>query len=92
MNLSFEIIYHPHVLSKDLTRISSSDKNRIRKAIEQKLATLPHEFGEPLRFTLKGLWKLRVGDYRVIYKIENQSVLVLRIGHRREIYQEENRL
>ncbi len=92
MNISFKVIYHPHVSSKDLLKISSPDKSRIRKAIEQKLMTLPHEFGEPLRFTLKGLWKLRVGDYRVIYKIENQTVLILRIGHRREIYQEESRL
>ncbi len=47
----------------------------------------PQEFGEPLRRTLKGYWKLRVGDYRVIYKVIGITVLILRIGHRREVYE-----
>ncbi len=47
----------------------------------------PQEFGEPLRRTLKGYWKLRVGDYRVIYKVIETTVLILRIGHRREVYE-----
>jgi mRNA interferase RelE/StbE len=36
---------------------------------------------------LKGYWKLRVGDWRVIYKIEARTVTILRIGHRREVYE-----
>lgn len=82
----FEIIYHPDV-QKDLTHISSEIKQRIRKTIESKLTLAPHEFGETLRRTLKGYWKLRVGDYRVIYKIEGNTVIIFRIGHRREIYE-----
>jgi mRNA interferase RelE/StbE len=35
---------------------------------------------------LKGYWKLRVGDWRVIYKIQCKTLTILRIGHRREIY------
>ena len=87
MNPSFEIIYHPDVSRKDLPRISEDMKQKIRRAIEAKLASAPEEFGEPLRRTLKGYWKLRVGDYRVIYKIVGKTVMVFRIGHRREIYQ-----
>ena len=60
---------------------------RIRKTIETKLAYAPQNFGEPLRRSLKGYWKLRVGDWRVIYKVEGKSVVILRIGHRREIYE-----
>jgi mRNA interferase RelE/StbE len=86
MEPPFEIFYHPDVARKDLPRISADQKQRIRHAIEQKLAFFPHEFGAPLRHTLKGYWKLRVGDWRIIYKIEGKILTILRIGHRREIY------
>lgn len=82
----FQIIYHPEVLRKDLPKISAEIKQRIQKAVEGKLTLSPQEFGEPLRRTLRGYWKLRVGDYRVIYKIDGKNVMVLRMGHRREIY------
>ncbi len=82
----FEINYHPDVVKKDLPKIVHSAKQRIRKAIDVKLTNAPEEFGEPLRRTLKGYWKLRVGDYRVIYKISKAAILILRIGHRRDVY------
>ena len=83
----FEIIYHADVSAKDLPKISGDIKRRIRKSIEAKLVHAPEEFGEPLRRTLKGYWKLRVGDYRAIYKISGRTVIILRIGHRREVYE-----
>ncbi len=51
------------------------------------LAKTPR-LGRPLTGTLKGRWSLRVGAYRVIYRIENARlvVLVLDIGHRRDVY------
>ena len=86
MNCPFEVIYHPDVLRKDLPKISHDVRDKIRKAIEVKLTTAPEEFGEPLRRTLKGYWKLRAGDWRVIYKVEAKTVVILRIGHRSEVY------
>ena len=83
----FEIIYHPDIPRRDLPRISSDNKQRIQRSIEVKLTSAPEEFGEPLRRTLKGYWKLRVGDFRVIYKIIGKTVIILRIGHRREVYE-----
>ena len=81
----FEIFYHPDI-KKDLSKISTPDKHRIQKAIETKLTIAPEEFGEPLRRTLKGYWKLRVGDWRVIFQTQHKTVTILRIGHRREVY------
>lgn len=48
----------------------------------------PRHFGEPLRANLAGLWRYRVGDYRIICRIEDERVvvLVLNIGHRKNIY------
>ena len=84
----FTLRYHPAVRSDDLTRIDRKMKDRIRRAIEERLQTLPHEYGEPLRKTLKGYWKLRVGDYRVVFKIIKSEVWILCIRHRKEIYKD----
>jgi mRNA interferase RelE/StbE len=50
----------------------------------------PWQFGKPLRMNLAGLWRYRVGDYRLICRIEDNRlvVLVLKIGHRREVYED----
>lgn len=76
-------------VKEDLSTISKSHKLQIRKAIEKKLATNPIEFGKPLQYSLKGLRRLRVGDYRVIFQIEEEhkTVLIVKIGHRREVYE-----
>ena len=74
---------------KDLKPISKSDKEKIRSAIEGKLSSNPIELGKPLQYSLKGLRRRRVGDYRIIFQIDqsNKIVLVIKIGHRREIYE-----
>ena len=48
----------------------------------------PRHFGEPLKGEKSGLWRYRVGDYRIICELRDQRlvVLALSIGHRREIY------
>ncbi len=45
------------------------------------------EYGFPLRKTLKGYWKLRVGNYRVVYKMAGDTVTIFCIAHRKEVYQ-----
>jgi len=84
--LSFELRYHPDVKSEDIPLLNLKLKNRIRKAIETRLVEATHLYGEPLRRTLRGYWKLRVGDYRVVYKIVGKEVWVLGIIHRKEVY------
>lgn len=48
----------------------------------------PRHFGEPLKENLGGLWRYRVGDYRIVCEIQEGKivVLVLAIAHRREVY------
>ena len=82
----FEIKYHSSVKAEDLHKIDRKQKDRIRKAIETRLMTAPHEYGEPLRKTLKGYWKLRVGEYRIVYRIDETRVIVLGIRHRKDVY------
>jgi len=64
-----------------------SIRRQITGAIEKKLAVHPMEHGKPLRYGLEGARRLRVGDWRVIYKVESPDlVLVVKIGHRREVH------
>jgi len=84
--MPFTLHYHPDVRFKDLPFIDQKQKDRIRKAIEKRLLTAPHEYGEPLRKSLKGYWKLRVGDYRVVFKVIESEVWILGIRHRKSVY------
>jgi mRNA interferase RelE/StbE len=85
--LPFEIRYHPDVKDVDLPLIDAKIKKRIKKAIETRLMAAPHQYGEPLRKTLKGYWKLRVGDYRIVFKIMDQVIYILGIIHRKKAYE-----
>jgi len=84
----FEIVYHPLVVRNDIPKLSSEWKEKVRIAIEKRLMTRPELYGKPLRRSLKGYRKLRVGDYRVIFKIEKNTVRVLIIQHRSVVYDE----
>ncbi len=80
------LLYHPDVSAVDLPSVNLNLARRILRAIEHRLTAEPAYYGEPLRHRLKGYWKLRVGDYRIIYRIVGQEVWIYRIGHRREVY------
>jgi len=84
--MPFTLHYHPAVSIEDLPLIDRKSKDRIRKAIEERLQTAPQEYGRPLRKSLKGYWKLRVGDYRVVFKVTESEVWILGIKHRKSIY------
>ncbi len=83
----YKIEYLQSVARDDIPKISPPDRKRIKKAIENKLVTNPIELGKPLQYSLKGCRRLRVGDYRVVYQIERNVVLIVKIGHRREVYE-----
>ena len=88
----WQVQIHPLVWEEDFKRFDPQIRQQIVKALRAKLATQPTHFGKPLVGPLKGCWRLRVGDYRVMYRIEHQRlvVLVVKVGMRRdaEIYLE----
>jgi mRNA interferase RelE/StbE len=83
--MAFQVLYHPSV-KDDLAKINAKLKQRIKKAIETRLMAAPQKYGEPLRKTLKGYWKMRVGDYRLVFKITRNEIPVLGIIHRKAVY------
>ena len=88
MAVTFEVVYHKAVVKDDIPRLSQPWKEKIQNSIEEKLTSNPDFFGKPLRRSLKGYRKLRVGDYRVVFRIQGARVLVLAILHRSIVYQE----
>jgi len=77
---------------RELRKLDAGTQQAILRYLRQRIATHedPRRFGKPLRRNLAGLWRYRIDDYRMICRIEDDRVvvLVLRIGHRREIYDE----
>lgn len=84
--MPFALRYHPDVRDIEIPKLNETLKKRIKKAVEERLSLLPQHYGEPLRKTLKGYWKLRVGDYRVVYKVADNEVWILAIINRKDVY------
>ena len=86
--MKYRIEYLESVVRNDIPGLSATAKRQIPAAIERKLGLHPVEFGKPRRYSFEGRMGSRVGDYRVIYVIEPPNVvLVVKIGHRRDVYE-----
>ncbi|MBD3331111.1 hypothetical protein GF354_06350 [Candidatus Peregrinibacteria bacterium] len=83
----YKVYYHKLVLKEDFKNLSISDQRKIVKAIRKKLSKDPEAFGKPLKKELKGYYRLRVGFYRIIYRIEKKKVVVyiIKIGLRKDL-------
>ena len=85
--MAYIVLYHPDVKKTDLPKIDNKHKKRIKEAIEKRLSISPEIYGKPLQRTLKGYWKLRVGAYRSVFKIQQDEIIILGIIHRKMVYQ-----
>ena len=85
--MSYTILYHPKVKEEDIESLDKKKRKIIAKAIEARLSNQPERYGKPLRGTLKGYWKLRVGDIRVVFKIMKNEVHILGIINRKLVYE-----
>jgi mRNA interferase RelE/StbE len=76
---------------KQLKKLDRAIQSSIVDYIDGRIApsSNPKHFGKPLHARLKGLWRYRVGDYRIICRIEDDRlvVLVVAIGHRKDVYE-----
>jgi len=69
-------------------RVIASNNKKLARRISNKLQMLAENpsIGKALKGKLHGSYRLRVGDYRIIYDIIEETILVWKIQHRREIY------
>jgi mRNA interferase RelE/StbE len=76
--------------ARDLRKLGAVAERAILRYLRQRIATAenPRRFGKPLTADLKGLWRYRVGNYRIVAAIEDDRfvVLIVTVGHRREVY------
>ena len=85
--MAYNITYKKSV-HRDLKKLSKEEARRILNQIEEELSRKADAY-PVLKGRFAGLRKYRVGDYRVIFAILGEDVLILRIGHRREVYKKE---
>ena len=83
----YKLVYHPSVIHDDIPALNRDIRERVKRAVEARLARAPQDYGKPLRGTLHLCWSLRVGDYRVIYLIDGDFVRILQIANRRDAYE-----
>ena len=86
MGVEFLIVYEVTVSEVDIPNLPKVWQKKIRDAIRTKLMISPEVFGKPLRKSLKGYRKLRVGNYRVVFRIENETIKIFAILHRSVVY------
>ena len=82
--MGYKINYKGSV-AKDLKRLNPKDTLRIINKTERILTENP-QAGSPLTGEFQGLFRLRVGDYRVIYAHDSEQIIILRIAHRKDVY------
>lgn len=82
--MNYKLTYTPRA-ERDIKKLYPAAKNRIGKAL-LKLQANPLLCSDKLRDPSIGTYRFRIGDYRVIFDIEGNDIVVLRIGHRKEIY------
>ena len=82
--MAFNITYKKSVI-RDISRLDKKEArgiiNKIEKDLSERAGSYPVLKGE-----FAGLRKMRIGDYRVVFTIMDANVIILRIGHRKEIY------
>ena len=84
--MTFRIELEPSAV-RQLRKLDPQDRRRVQAALEL-LAVDPRPPASTMLVNSGGAWRVRVGDFRIVYEIEDDRliVLVLALGHRREIY------
>lgn len=84
--MAYNISYKASV-ERDLKKLDKNEATRILDKVETDLGKDPAK-GEPLKGPFQGLFRYRIGDYRVIYTKTKDGILVLRISHRKDVYKQ----
>lgn len=82
--MAYKLSYKSSV-AKDLKRLHKEETRRILNGIEERILLNPLS-GKPLKGDFRGCYRYRFGDYRVIYAVINEEIIILRIGNRKDIY------
>jgi len=84
--LKYTLVYTQRAI-KDINRLPTAIKNRIGDTLNR-YRQPPLNYAEKLKDPKLGSYRFRIGDFRVIFDLEDEEIVVLRVGHRSEIYRE----
>ena len=87
--MSYHVRWDTEAL-EDLKNLGHAEAKRIVKKVESHLAKDPLSLGKALRGNLSGLYRYRIGDYRVLYEIIQKEIVieVVSVGHRKDVYED----
>lgn len=80
----YELVFTERAV-KDLKGLENATRTRIGKKL-QEFSLAPFEHAKKLSDARIGGYRFRIGDYRVVFDMDGDKIVVLRVGHRREIY------
>jgi mRNA interferase RelE/StbE len=85
----FSVEYLDRVVSDDIPSLPKTIRQLVKRAIETRLTADPIALGKPLRYSFVGHRRIRVGDYRIIYRVDpaRRVVTIVLIQHRKEVYE-----
>ncbi len=85
----FEIEYLESVVSEDIPALPKTIRQIVKRAIETRLTTDSIGLGKPLRYSFVGHRRIRVGDYRIVYRVDikRSVVVIVLIKHRKDVYE-----
>jgi mRNA interferase RelE/StbE len=82
--MAYQLVYTARAV-RDIRKLDDSVTRRLKLALER-YAETPFQFAQRLTESQLGTYRFRVGDYRVIVDVEDDKGIILRVGHRRDIY------
>ena len=82
--MKYRLVY-THRAFRDIRRLEEKIKQRIGKALKR-YGKEPLKYASKLTDSKLGMYRFRIGDYRVIFDLEDDEIVILRVGHRRDIY------
>jgi mRNA interferase RelE/StbE len=82
--LIYKLIYTQRAV-RDINKLETNFKERLGKTLLRYQAN-PFKYAEPLSDSDLGSYRFRVGDYRIVFDVEVDKIIILRVGHRKEIY------
>lgn len=82
--MQYSLVY-TKIAVKDIKKLDTVAQKRLKKKLEL-LATDPLHYSKKLIHSDLGTYRYRVGDYRIVFDLHSSDIILLRVGHRREIY------
>ncbi len=82
--MSYQFVYTKRAV-KDIRRLNSEIRLRIKTALERYVEN-PLQFAQRLTNPEMGTYRFRIGDYRVVFDMDDENLIILKVGHRKDIY------